>query len=103
MLPPLSLSVEDMRTSGYQVIDAIVDRYARIRELSTGRKADPAVIRPQLIAQLRDEPSTFETVFEELRNDVLPFNDLMTRLQRKQYAKPSTRQAQLARELGRLA
>src|SRR5688572_21756933 len=74
MLSPLSLSVEDMRTHGYQVIDAIVDRYARLPELSTGKKANPAHIRPRLIASLKDDPEDFDTVFRELREDVLPFN-----------------------------
>ena len=74
MLSPLSLSVEDMRKHGYQVIDAIVDRYANLSQLSTGKKADPATIRPKLIASLRDQPESFDEVFRELREDVLPFN-----------------------------
>ncbi len=74
MQQPLSLSVEDMRKSGYQVIDAIVDRYARLPELSTGKKADPSRIRPSLIARLQDAPEEFDAVFRELREDVLPFN-----------------------------
>jgi glutamate/tyrosine decarboxylase-like PLP-dependent enzyme len=70
----LSLSVEEMRTSGYRVIDAIVERYANLARLSTGKKADPGRIRPQLIAKLQDAPEDFETVFAELRDEVLPFN-----------------------------
>ena len=63
-----------MRTYGYQVIDALVNRFTGLREASTGRKADPAVIRPQLIGLLRDEPQPFDSIFEELRERVLPFN-----------------------------
>src|SRR5436189_5372696 len=74
MLTPLTLSVEEMRASGYQVIDAIIDRIASLGGLSTGKKADPAIIRPQLISKLRDEPASFDSVFEELRDEVLPFN-----------------------------
>jgi aromatic-L-amino-acid/L-tryptophan decarboxylase len=73
-MPPLTLSVEEMRRVGYQVIDAIVDRYAQLNDLSTGRKADPATIRPYLIGKLQDGAEDFSQVLRELREDVLPFN-----------------------------
>jgi aromatic-L-amino-acid decarboxylase len=70
---PLSLSVEEMRLLGYRAIDSIVDRLQTLRNRSTGKKADSAVIRPMLAERLAEAPASPDEVFAELERDILAY------------------------------
>lgn len=71
----LTLSVEEMRALGYRVIDRIADRFHTLSERTTGRKADPAVLRPMLSARLREHegPTDAAAVLDEVERDILSY------------------------------
>src|ERR1035437_7517276 len=46
----LELSPDEMRALGYRVVDLLIERFAHLSEERVGTKADPAVLRPALLA-----------------------------------------------------
>jgi hypothetical protein len=70
---PLGLDPETMRRLGYQTVDLLVDRLARLGDEPVVRRGTPAELARRLSGPPPAGPERFEDLLEQLVTDVLPF------------------------------
>jgi aromatic-L-amino-acid decarboxylase len=70
---PLGLDPETMRRLGYQTVDLLVDRLARLGDEPVVRRGTPAELARRLSGPPPAGPERFEDLLEQLFTDVLPF------------------------------
>ena len=71
MNPELELSPQQMREIGYRVIDRLVEHLTTLSSQPVGTKGDPAVLIPALSEPAPEEGTEFESVLEQLEQQVL--------------------------------
>src|SRR4051812_29081188 len=70
---PLAVDAETMRRLGYQVVDWLVERAARLHEEPVIRRASPHEMGGRVPAAPPRSGSELSAVLDHLGNDVLPF------------------------------
>jgi aromatic-L-amino-acid decarboxylase len=66
------MNPEEFRRIGHQVIDWIADYRARVADLPVRSKAEPGSIRAQLPSVPPTRPESFEDIFRDLDNIIVP-------------------------------
>ncbi len=69
---PLGMSPEEMRTTGYSMVDMLV-RHLTDDDAPPLRRATPAEMRERLGGPAPEHPSAFDDALQRLERDVLPF------------------------------
>jgi aromatic-L-amino-acid decarboxylase len=66
------MNPEEFRRYGHQVIDWIADYRARVADLPVRSKAEPGSVRAQLPSAPPAQPESFESIFSDLDNIIVP-------------------------------
>jgi glutamate/tyrosine decarboxylase-like PLP-dependent enzyme len=72
-LPPLTLSVEEMRELGHTIVDLIVEHFATLPDQPVTGRASRRELESRLREPIPTDPRPASEVVEQLRRDVLPF------------------------------
>ncbi|HEY9526901.1 MAG TPA: pyridoxal-dependent decarboxylase, partial [Anaerolineales bacterium] len=66
------MNPEEFRKIGHQLIDWIADYRARVEDLPVRSRVEPGSVRAQLPAVPPTSPESFEGIFEDLEQIILP-------------------------------
>ncbi len=74
----LELSVDEMRSLGYQVIDMLVDHFEQLEHKPTARRVDRTALSQRLGNGFLEEPTQVNQILKQLEVDVFPNMGLTT-------------------------
>jgi CRP-like cAMP-binding protein len=74
MEDPLALDPETMRTTGYRMVDLLVEHVAGVRDRPALTRASPAEMRERLHGPAPEGGTDLEAMLAVLERDVLPYH-----------------------------